>query len=199
MNKVESEIYQLIVNSGIKCTDLKNFLHLIYKNRKIEEQYKRRLCKLHPWFKFFTPIYQHIQQSHNILDLVQFVEEDESIETEEKQMFIHFLCTNFPSAFPLMWSIDKMDDLFIETFDQQSIKVPKTINLKSLCEAIKNVLAASTSRSIFTEQLTFELNQLENNHWQFFCEHNFIDQKLLITVNEKNLIDFLDSAPILVE
>jgi hypothetical protein len=197
MNKVERKLHQLIRDSGIKCPDLKTFLHQIYKDRKIEEKYKH-LCKSHPWFKFFTPIYQHIQQSKNILDLVQFIEEDESIETEEKQMFIHFLCTNFPSAFPLVWSIDKMDDLFIETFDQQSIKVPRTINLKSLCEAIKNVISTSTSRSIFTEHLTFELNHLENNHWKFFCQHNFMDKKLLITINEKNLIDFLDSAPILI-
>lgn len=196
MEEVEAKLLQVVNENGVKTPDLRTFLHQIYKDRKLEVKFNS-LYKVHPWFKHFSIIYRFSKQSKSILDFVQYIEEDDDFPTDNKQMFIHWLCTNFPSAFPLVWSIDKTDDIFIETFDHQSIKIPKTINIKSLCDAFRAVACGSVSRSIFTEELTFELEYLNDHHWKFFCLHNFTGDKLLITVNKKSLIDFLDSAPII--
>lgn len=195
MNKVEDKFLKVLHDNGFSCLDLKAFLHQMFHDRKIEDRLKN-LKKIHPWFVDFADIYKHLKQSTDILDFVQFIEEDDVIEVENKQMLIHWLCTNFPSAFPLLWSVGNNNELFIETFDNQSIRIPDAINIKSLCEAIKKVVNSSCSQSILTEELTFELNLIENNHWRFFCQHNHSDRKLLITINEKCLIDFLDSTPI---
>lgn len=195
IQKIGVKLLNMIQSIGIKTPSIKQFLHDMFKNRKIEDLVKK-LIKIHPWFIDFSTIYQHLTQSQSSLDFIQFVEEDESIDAINRKMFIHWVCTNFPHFFPLMWSIDENDDLSIETWDKQSILLPKSIKIDALCKQLKKIVEKGCTTSIHTQSLTFELYSDLDNRWTFFIQDEKHNKKLSISINTKTLIDFIESPPV---
>lgn len=200
------EIYKVLfdlilsLSSFKKFSDFSEWIKLGMRNRQIQRD-KDRMISMHPWMQSIITIYRLLREKDKHKNsgqlFIQMIEGEPNMDDDDKAFFIHWVCTQFPQMFPIVWvgSDEKSYDFEYNTDDGKQIlfKFPSNLNVQEFC--VDCVSRISQRKNDGGNKFFYFCQDLSDLcTWKLTLNNG--KRQFQFDITEKDLVAFLSSAPI---